>query len=147
MNLSSSRFMRKNNFILLFKAINEFLWFTFENLFHVLCVQLNLIFSYLFVQYLNNCGCNVFMQHWNSVWFVCLQRKIFLRNNLASTCRIACAALTLTNFFLLPDFVRTCSVQRLRSPVTLQRAAMRAQVSFVISELPLRLEPESVGLP
>ena len=54
----------------------------------------------------------------------------------------ACAALELANFSLFPDFDETCSVQRLSWRVSSQWATMRAQVSFVISKLPLRSKPE-----
>ena len=47
----------------------------------------------------------------------------------------------MTNSLLVPDSGGTWSVQEVRSPVAPQRAAMRAQVSFVISELPLRPDP------
>ena len=51
----------------------------------------------------------------------------------------------LTNHF--PDFGGTWSVEGLRSPVAPQWAAMCAHVSFVISELPLRLESEHKKFP
>ena len=48
------------------------------------------------------------------------------------------AALVLTNFSVFFDFGVIWSVQGLRLPVASQRAAMRAQMSFVILELQLR---------
>ena len=59
---------------------------------------------------------------------------------------LCCAAFALTNFFLFPDFSGIWSVQYrgLSLPVASQQAAMRVEVSFVISELPLRPEPQPV---
>ena len=57
----------------------------------------------------------------------------------AKRTRVFCAALAPTNFFLFPDFDETWLVQGLRSLVLSQRAAMCAQVKFVISELTFRL--------
>ena len=56
-------------------------------------------------------------------------------------------ALELNNFSLFPDFGGPWSVQGLCSPVASQRSAMRAQVSFGISELPLQPEPTQEKLP
>ena len=48
------------------------------------------------------------------------------------------AALALTNFFLFLGFCRNWPIEGLHSPVASQWATMRAQVSFVISKLPLQ---------
>ena len=51
------------------------------------------------------------------------------------------AAFALTNLSFFHDFGTTWPVQGMRSPVASQRIAKRAQVSFVISKLPLRPKP------